>query len=69
MSELPTLTEDDVALAFAADINPILIEAFLEEAPMHASRFGEAMMHLDRGNGSLDDVAQAQRLIRLLWSE
>ena len=66
MSERTPARPSDVALEFAPDINPILIEAFLEEAPVQASRFGEAMTRLDSGDGSHDDVVQAQRVAHSL---
>ena len=63
----PSGTRDDaVKVSFAPDINPLLAEAFLEEAPSHAARFAEAVSRLSGERPSLDDVVQAQRIAHTL---
>lgn len=57
---------DALSVSFASDINPLLAEAFLEEAPVHAGRFSEVMGRLAGDNASLDDVVLAQRVAHSL---
>ena len=57
---------DELRVSFADDINPLLAEAFLEEAPLHAGRFSEIMDRLAGNNASLADVVQAQRVAHSL---
>jgi len=57
---------DELRVSFASDINPLLAEAFLEEAPVHAGRFSEIMGRLTGNDASLADVVQAQRVVHSL---
>ncbi len=64
----PALGTDGASLqvTFASDINPLLAEAFLEEAPVHAARFAETVGRLAGSGASIDDVVQAQRVAHTL---
>ena len=53
-------------VSFAPDINPLLAEAFLEEAPVHASRLSEVMGRLAGDDATLEDVVLAQRVTHSL---
>ena len=53
-------------IAFPADINPRLAEAFLEEGPGHAGGFSECVQRLAAGTAAGDDMARAQRLAHTL---
>ena len=55
------ITDDDVALGFSEDINPQLIEAFLQETPMLVAKFSESIQQLQNDDGGAEDVLQAQR--------
>ncbi|MFT5172310.1 MAG: chemotaxis protein histidine kinase CheA [Gammaproteobacteria bacterium] len=57
---------DELRVSFASDINPLLAEAFLEEAPLHARRFSEVMGRLASDSASFDDVVLAQRVAHSL---
>ena len=55
------ITDEDVALGFSEDINPQLIEAFLQETPTLVGKFSESIQQLQNGDGGVEDVLQAQR--------
>jgi chemosensory pili system protein ChpA (sensor histidine kinase/response regulator) len=57
---------DELSLEFAPDINPMLVEAFLEEAPQHATRLVECISRIAGGSGSESDITQAQRVAHSL---
>lgn len=57
---------DALTIEFAPDINPLLAEAFLEEAPVHVGRFSEVMARLAGDDANLEDVVLAQRVAHSL---
>jgi chemosensory pili system protein ChpA (sensor histidine kinase/response regulator) len=66
MPETSSPGNDTIRVAFAPDINPMLAEAFLEEAPLHAARFSQVVERLFGDDPNLDDVVHAQRLAHSL---
>lgn len=60
-----TASRDD-PVAFPADINPRLAEAFLEEGPGHAGGFSECVQRMSGGDAHADDLSRAQRLAHTL---
>ena len=55
----------DDPVAFPADINPRLAEAFLEEGPGHAEGFSECVQRIAAGGGA-EELSRAQRLAHTL---
>lgn len=53
---------EQVAVAFAPDINPQLVEAFLQETPIHVARFSESVQSIEAGPASDGELANLQRL-------
>ena len=66
MAEHVVTVADELRVSFASDINPLLAEAFLEEAPVHASRFSAVMGRLASEHASFEDVVLAQRVAHSL---
>lgn len=61
--ERPTVAQpDDVALAVDPDINPKLVEVFLHEAPVNAAGFTASLERVIRGEDTVKNLANAQRL-------
>lgn len=55
-------TAEDVALAIADDVNPKLVDVFLQESPVNAADFSDCVARIGRGENVLDNLAKAQRL-------
>jgi len=51
-----------VAIGFADDISPQLVDAFLQETPVYVGRFSEAVQELNDGAVGRQQLANAQRL-------
>jgi chemosensory pili system protein ChpA (sensor histidine kinase/response regulator) len=56
---------DDVALTIPSDINPELLEAYLEETPQLTVEFSESIQSIIE-NYNLDEIRRAQRLAHTL---
>lgn len=53
---------EDVALQIDPDVNPKLIEVFLQEAPVNATHFSTSLERVMRGEEIAGNLANAQRL-------
>ena len=58
--------EEDVMLDPGADVNPILVDAFLTEGPAQAAQYSELIQRIARGDGYAAEVDEARRLIHAL---
>ncbi|MBE9563013.1 MAG: Hpt domain-containing protein, partial [Proteobacteria bacterium] len=58
-------TPEDVALNIPEDINPELLEAYLQETPQHAQEFSEAIQNIIQG-ADVSEIERAQRLAHTL---
>ena len=59
----PTLaTAENVALAMDPDINPKLVQVFLQEAPANAANFTSCLEQIGHGENVAKNLATAQRL-------
>ncbi len=61
-----TATPEDVTLQVPPDINPELLDSLLSELPQHTAEFAEAVHKIASGEGSLDDLTDAQRAAHTL---
>lgn len=57
---------EDVSLQVPEDVNPELLDAFLQEAPAHGSEFSACMQRLHERTASREDVKLAQRIVHTL---
>jgi chemosensory pili system protein ChpA (sensor histidine kinase/response regulator) len=55
-------TAEDVMLAIAEDVNPKLVDVFLQESPVNAADFSDCVARIGRGEEVLKNLAKAQRL-------
>lgn len=55
-------TAEDILLAIAEDVNPKLVDVFLQESPVNAADFSDCVARIGRGEDVLDNLAKAQRL-------
>ena len=53
---------EDVLVQFTDDINPQLVDAFLQETPLHVSSLSEAIQALSSSQARSEDLSRAQRL-------
>ncbi len=60
----PTL--EDISLTIPADVDPGLFEAFMHEAPAHATEFSGLIHKLAGGGAATADIAQAKRIAHTL---
>ena len=58
-------TPEDVLLNVPEDINPELLEAYLQEAPQHAQEFSEAIQNIIQG-ADVSEIERAQRIAHTL---
>jgi len=58
-------TPEDVVLNVPEDINPELLEAYLQETPQHAQEFSEAIQNIIQG-ADVSEIERAQRLAHTL---
>ncbi|MDM8565037.1 response regulator [Candidatus Halobeggiatoa sp. HSG11] len=58
-------TPEDVALNIPEDINPELLEAYLQETPQHAQDFSEAIQNIIQG-ADVSEIERAQRIAHTL---
>ena len=56
---------EDVLLNVPEDINPELLEAYLQETPQHAQEFSEAIQNIIQG-ADISEIKRAQRLAHTL---
>ncbi|MFK5968566.1 MAG: response regulator [Candidatus Marithrix sp.] len=56
---------EDVVLNIPEDINPELLEAYLQETPQHAQEFSEAIQNIIQG-ADVSEIERAQRLAHTL---
>ncbi|HHB91993.1 MAG TPA: response regulator [Thioploca sp.] len=56
---------EDVALTIPEDVNPELLEAYLQETPQHAQEFSEAIQNIIQG-ADVSEIEKAQRLAHTL---
>ncbi|MCK5719613.1 MAG: response regulator, partial [Thiomargarita sp.] len=60
-----TASPEDVLLTVPEDINPELMEAYLQEAPQNAQEFSEAIQNIIQG-AEVSEVERAQRIAHTL---
>lgn len=59
-------TVEDVSLAIPQDVDQGLFEAFMHEAPAHATEFSGLIHKLVAGKTTVEDIAQAKRIAHTL---
>lgn len=57
---------EDVALEAAADVNPILVEAFLTEGPLQAGAYTSLVEQVIRGGAGVEVLNEARRLVHTI---
>lgn len=63
IEERPSVARpEDVVLTLADDVNPKLVEVFLQESPVNAASFSACVEHIARGDAAPQNLALAQRL-------
>ena len=63
LEQRPTIAQaEDVALRIDPDVNPKLVEVFLQESPHNAADFSAAVERITRGEEILKNLGAAQRL-------
>lgn len=60
----PTVAQaEDVTVTIPADVNPVLVESFLTEAPLQAGAYSRFVEHVIRGETGPDSLNEARRLV------
>ena len=63
VEDRPTVAQpEDVTLVIDPDVNPKLVEVFLQEAPVNAANFTASLERVMRGEDIVKNLANAQRL-------
>lgn len=66
-SERPTLAQaEDVTLQMPEDVSQDLVDAFLQEAPLHAAELSQCLQKVYEGSAGPNDVKLAQRIAHTL---
>ena len=57
---------EDVALEAAAEVNPVLVEAFLTEGPLQAGAYTSLIEQVIRGSAGIELLNEARRLVHTI---